>query len=53
MMKVTVTILHVDGNISVTTKARLMKALIWPVATYGCEGTTIKQLSLKKEDKWF
>ena len=35
-------------GISVTTKARLMKALVWPVATYGCEGWTIKKCDEKR-----
>src|ERR1043165_9978430 len=30
------------------TKTRLMKALIWPVATYGCEGWTIKKSDEKR-----
>ena len=35
-------------GISVTTKARLMKALVWPVATYGCEGWTIMKCDEKR-----
>ena len=27
-------------NIPISTKIRLMKALVWPVATYGCESTS-------------
>src|SRR6218665_4041086 len=30
-------------NIKLTTKFRLMKALVWPVATYECESWTIKK----------
>src|SRR6218665_3693675 len=30
-------------GIKLTTKVRLMKALVWPVATYGCESWTIKK----------
>ena len=29
-------------GISVITKRRIMKALIWPIAAYGCEGWTFK-----------
>lgn len=35
-----------NKGISTATKLRLMKALVWPVATYGCEAWT-----LKKEDE--
>ena len=28
-------------NIPISTKTRLMKALVWPVATYGCESWTL------------
>ena len=28
-------------SIPVSTKIRLMKALVWPVATYGCESWTL------------
>src|ERR1043165_8407396 len=37
-----------NHGISVITKTRLMKALIWPVATYGCEGWTIKKSDEKR-----
>src|SRR6218665_3981224 len=30
-------------GIKLTTKVRLMKALVWPVATYGCESWTTKK----------
>jgi len=30
-------------NIKITTKVRLMKALVWPVAIYGCESWTIRK----------
>ena len=29
-------------GISISRKIRLMKALVWPVATYGCESWTLK-----------
>ena len=34
-------------NIKMDTKMKLMRALVWPVATYGCESWTIK----KKEEE--
>ena len=30
-------------SIKLTTKVRLMKALVWPVATYGCESWTMRK----------
>ena len=30
-------------NIPISTKIRLMKALMWPVATYGCESWTLRK----------
>ena len=30
-------------NITISTKIRLMKALVWPVATYGCESWTLRK----------
>jgi len=30
-------------SIPISTKTRLMKALVWPVATYGCESWTLKK----------
>jgi hypothetical protein len=32
-----------NKSVSTSTKLRLMKALVWPVATYGCEGWTLKK----------
>ena len=36
-----------NKSISTITKLRLIKALVWPVATYGCEAWTLK----KEEEK--
>ena len=36
-----------NKSISTVTKLRLIKALVWPVATYGCEAWTLK----KEEEK--
>ena len=30
-------------GIPISTKRRLMKALVWPVATYGCESWTLRK----------
>jgi len=30
-------------KITISTKIRLMKALVWPVATYGCESWTLRK----------
>jgi len=30
-------------SIPISTKIRLMKALVWPVATYGCESWTLRE----------
>ena len=30
-------------NIPISTKIRLMEALVWPVATYGCESWTLRK----------
>ena len=30
-------------DIPISTKIRLMKALVWPVATYGCESWTLRK----------
>jgi len=30
-------------NIPISTKIRLMKALVWPVATYGCKSWTLRK----------
>ena len=32
-----------NKSVSTVTKLRLMKALVWPVATYGCESWTLKK----------
>src|ERR1043165_1278327 len=37
-----------NHGISVITNTRLMKAFIWPGATYGCEGWTIKKSDEKR-----
>ena len=33
----------VISSIRISTKIRLMKALVWPVATYGCESWTLRK----------
>jgi len=38
-------------DIKVTTKLRPVKALVWPVATYGCESWTIKKRDKVFEDE--
>jgi len=30
-------------SIPISTQIRLMKALVWPVATYGCESWTLRK----------
>ena len=35
-------------GIKLTTKVRFMKALVWPVAIYGCESWTIKNETSKE-----
>jgi len=30
-------------SIPISTKIRLMKALVWPVVTYGCESSTLRK----------
>ena len=37
-----------DRGISKTTKLRLLKALIWSIALYGCEGWTIKKADARR-----
>ena len=37
-------------DITLSTKGRLVKAMVFPVVTYGCESWTIKKTALKK---WF
>jgi len=32
-----------NHSIPISTKIRLIKALVWPVATYGCESWTLKK----------
>jgi len=32
-----------SNNIPISTKIRLMKALVWPVGTYGCESWTLRK----------
>jgi len=32
-----------NHSIPISTKTRLMKALVWPVATYGCESWTLRK----------
>ena len=32
-----------NHGISISTKIHLMKALVWPVALYGCENWTLKK----------
>jgi len=32
-----------NRGIRISTKIRLMKALVWPVAMYGCESWTLKK----------
>ena len=35
-------------HITLPTKVRLVKAVVFPVVMYGCEGWTIKKLSAKE-----
>ena len=37
-----------NHGIRISTKIRLMKALVWPVAMYGCESWTFKKDDEKK-----
>ena len=37
-----------DRDISVTTKARLVMALVFPVTTYGCESWTLRKNEIQK-----
>ena len=37
-----------NKSVSITTKLRLMKAVVWPVATHGCESRTLK----KQEERY-
>jgi hypothetical protein len=35
-------------DLKLTTNCRLLKTLVWPVATYGCESWTIKKEDEKR-----
>ena len=35
-------------DITLTTKVRLVKAMVFPVVTYGCESWTVKRLSAEE-----
>ena len=37
-------------DIAVLTKVRLVKAMVFPVVTYGCESWTIKKAELQRTD---
>jgi len=37
-----------DGALNKETKVRIMRALVWPVATYGCELWTLKASDKKR-----
>ena len=37
-----------NGDVTLPTKVRLVKALVFPVVMYGCESWTIKKLSAKE-----
>ena len=37
-----------NKNIGIPTKMRLLKALVWPVVTYGCEAWILKESEIKK-----
>ena len=36
------------GDTTLSTKVRLVKAMVFPVVVYGCESWTIKKLSTKE-----
>ena len=44
-------------DITLPTKVRLVKAIVFPVVTYGCESWTVKKAELKDEldkgQKWY
>ena len=37
-------------DITLTTKVRLVKAMVFPVVVYGCEGWTVKKAELQRMD---
>ena len=37
-----------SGDITLPTKVRLVKAMVFPVVMYGCEGWTVKRLSTEE-----
>ena len=37
-------------NITLTTKVRLVKAMVFPVVVYGCESWTVKKAERRKID---
>ena len=37
-----------NGDITLPTKARLVKAMVFPVVMYGCESWTVKKVSTKE-----
>ena len=37
-----------SSDITLPAKVRLVKAMVFPVVMYGCEGWTVKKLSAKK-----
>ena len=45
-----------SGNITLPTKVRIVKAMVFPVITYGCESQTIKKAESQRIDAfelWF
>ena len=39
-----------NRDIALTTKVHLVKAMVFPVVTYGCESWTVKKVELRKID---
>ena len=39
-----------SGDIALSTKVHLVKAMVFPVAMYGCEGWTIKKAECRRTD---
>ena len=39
-----------SGDIALSTKVHLVKAMVFPVAMYGCEGWTIKKAERRRTD---